>query len=325
MVRLPTGGDGEPDGDRPIAVKAPSHAPSDRRVRGETRQDPAIRIDCYTDPLCVWSWASEPQWRRLRYEFGDQISWTVRMGGMIPDWADFSDPLNDVGSPLQMGPHWYHVRQQTGMPLDERIWVDDPPASSYPASMAVKAAGLQGPAAGEGYLRRVREALLLERRNVDRREVLLEVGGELAEDPRFAGTWDAGRFAQDLGGPAAIAGFREDVQDARYREIGRFPTLIVRPRSGRAILLMGSHPYEVLRRAVAHLDPELAAVRPLGSIKSYVEFWGRVTAHEIAQAFELEPEQARGWLEGAVQDGTISSTGASGRELYAVGRDVNGN
>ena len=26
----------------------------------------SLSIEYYTDPLCCWSWAFEPQWRRLR-------------------------------------------------------------------------------------------------------------------------------------------------------------------------------------------------------------------------------------------------------------------
>lgn len=259
----------------------------------------------------------EAQWRRLRYELGGQISWRFRLGGMIPDWASFSDPLNDVGSPAQMGPHWYHVRRRTGVPLDERIWVDDPPASSYPASVAVKAAELQGPTAAEAYLRRIREALFLERRNVARQELLEDIAWETADDPCRGFAWDPGRFVRDLRSPAATAAFREDVQDARYREIGRFPALILRPARGRAILLMGSRPYDALVRAVAHLDPDVAPVRAVDDIPDYVRFWGRVTAYEIAAAFELEPEQARDELEGRVAAGGLARRGPPDKALYA--------
>ncbi|HJT76416.1 MAG TPA: DsbA family protein, partial [Gemmataceae bacterium] len=116
---------------------------------------PAVYIDYYTDPLCSWSWALEPAWRRLRYEFGDRLAYRYRMAGMIPDWDHFADPMNAVHTPRQMAPHWFAVRQLSGMPLDERVWLEDPPASSFPACVAFEAAALQGPAAAERYLRRL--------------------------------------------------------------------------------------------------------------------------------------------------------------------------
>ena len=39
----------------------------------------------YTDPLCCWSWAFEPHWRRLRDEFGGALDCRYRMAGMIED------------------------------------------------------------------------------------------------------------------------------------------------------------------------------------------------------------------------------------------------
>jgi hypothetical protein len=70
---------------------------------------------------------------------------------MIADWESSSDPLNSVSRPLQMGPIWREARHLSGAPLDDRIWALDPPASSYPACLAVKAAELQSAAAADLY------------------------------------------------------------------------------------------------------------------------------------------------------------------------------
>ena len=63
------------------------------------------------------------------------------------------------------------------MPIDDRIWVEDPPTSSYPACIAIKAAELQSAEAADLYLGWLRHAVMTQRRNIARREVLLEVGG----------------------------------------------------------------------------------------------------------------------------------------------------
>jgi predicted DsbA family dithiol-disulfide isomerase len=33
-----------------------------------------VELRYYTEPACEWSWATEPQLRRLIWEFGDSIS-----------------------------------------------------------------------------------------------------------------------------------------------------------------------------------------------------------------------------------------------------------
>lgn len=219
---------------------------------------PNVEVEAlyFTDPLCSWSWALEPERRRLEVEFGEAVHWRTLMGGMIPDWLSYSDPLNSVSRPAQMGPQWLHVKTLTGVEIDERLWVDDPPGSSYPACLAVKAAQLQGKAAGESYLNRVRRAVMQERRNIARTEVLLELADELAGRGVFP--FDAGLFRRDLDSEVAREAFRDDLKETRYREVGRFPTLILLANGGAGILLAGYRPYDVLRKALLHLAPQLA-------------------------------------------------------------------
>jgi len=242
--------------------------------------NPGVEAIYYTDPLCSWSWAFEGVWRRLRYELAGRLAWRYVLGGLLPDWQSFNDPLHSVHRPAQMGPSWYEVRHLTGMPIDERVWIEDPPASSYPACLAVKAAARQGEAVEEACLRRLREAVMLERRNVARREVLLELFGELAGPPFHA---LPARFQRDLGSEEVLAAFREDLKDAGYRGIGRFPAFVLRAE-GRAVLLVGYRPYGVFREALAAVAPGLEPARTADDPESYARHWGSITAAEVAEA-----------------------------------------
>lgn len=267
---------------------------------------PEIEITYYTDPLCSWSWAFEPVWRRLRYELGDRLAWRYRMGGMIPDWRRYADPLNDVAAPSHVGPQWLEVSRLSGMPIEPRIWHDDPPASSYPACLAVKAAELQGRNIGERYLRRAREAVMLEQRNVARRAVLFELAAELAAEERpappgaadadaapddgvpAAAALDLNAFRRALDDGTALAAFREDLRDVKYRDIGRFPTLVIRGSDGHGVIVVGYRPYAVLRDAVQRgVGVALGSDRQ-PSTADYAAFWrcvgGRLTDRELTEA-----------------------------------------
>jgi putative protein-disulfide isomerase len=262
---------------------------------------PDVEVTYFTDPLCSWSWAFEAIWRRLRYEFADRIAWRYVLGGMIPDWQSFNDPLHSVHRPAQMGPSWYEVRHLTGMPIDEMIWIEDPPASSYPACVAVKAAGRQGSGVQEAYLRRLREAVMLERRNIARREVLVELFDELAGDPL--------RFRRDLVGNDALEAFREDLKDAGYRNIGRFPAFVLRGAAGRAVLLVGYRPYPVFREALAAVAPDLSPSRTASDPVAYALHWGSITAAEVAEAVGRPADEVARALDGAVVDGGLVRDG----------------
>ena len=275
-------------------------------ISDSTATPAPVHITYYTDPLCSWSWGFEPQWRRLRYEFGDQLHWSYRMGGMIANWQQYGDPLNDVSRPVQMGPQWFQVRTLSGMPIEERIWFEDPPGSSYPACIAVKAAERQGQNLGEVYLRRVREAVMVEQRNVARREVLTAVAQEIANAEQ---EFNLRQFQLDLEDQVSVEAFRADLQDARYREIGRFPALVITTPSGQGILMIGYRPYVALRTALAHVAPKLEPVRQHTRVVDYVAFWGRVTVREVAEALELEVGDATQILETEVAQGELSRTG----------------
>jgi predicted DsbA family dithiol-disulfide isomerase len=268
--------------------------------------DAVIHVTYYTDPLCSWSWAFEPQWRRLRYEYGDQLAWTYRMGGMIPNWDQYADPLNDVSRPVQMGPQWFQVRAISGMPLNEAIWHKDPPASSYPACIAVKAAQQQGAEAGEQYLRRVREAVMVEEQNIVHQEVLWACGHDVAACcPSFS----LARFEASLEQGSALQDFRTDMQDVRYRAIGRFPTLLLHHRSGGSVMLVGYRPYDALREVIRRLAPEMAVQRPADEIVPFVSCWGRVTLQEVAEACAMDRPAARSALERLVAKGELIERG----------------
>lgn len=253
--------------------------------------DHPVEIVYYTDPLCCWSWAMEPHWRRLQMAFEGHpgITWRVRMAGMIPDWARYRDPVHDVAAPAHMGAYWYQVRREGQLPLDERLWVDDPPSSSHPACLAYYAAQAQGASTGERYLRRLREAAMLERRNIAQPAVLAALARELAmqELPRF----DPAVFLGALHDPAVAGAFREDLREARWLEITRFPAVVLRrPRGHRAILILGHRRFDVLHAAVVEMlgRDEQRSPSPPDAV-GYLERWSSATRWEIATAVELDP------------------------------------
>ncbi len=71
---------------------------------------------------------------------------------------------------------------ESGMPVDARLWSQNPIASTYPACQAVKAAAEQGPDAAYRYLRRLREGLMTERKKLDHTEALVGEAGPAGLD-----------------------------------------------------------------------------------------------------------------------------------------------
>ncbi len=261
----------------------------------------------------------EPGWRRLRYVYGDQVRWQYRMGGLVADAERFEDPVNSVHRPAQWAPQWFEVHKKTGMPLDEKLWLDQPPDSSYPACVAIKAIQRQDPDLAERCLRRLREAAMVRGIDIARREHLEQIVG------RVEGV-DFSEFRRDFEG-AAREDFREDLRDVRYRELGRFPALLFETgeqrRAGEGgsekLLTVGWRPFDVLCEAVEQIAPGVEPVRETGDPVEMLEAWGRAAAPEVATMSGVGLEQVRERLEGAVAEGRIERRETTADEpLYAV-------
>ena len=203
-----------------------------------------VEVTFYTDPLCCWSWAMGPAWERLRAECGPGLKVEYKMGGLLPSWRHFEDAAHSISRPSQMGPEWMHAARLSGVAINGDVWITDPPASSYPACIAVKCAQLQSEGFAEIYLNLLRKAVIVAGKNIAKTGVLMDAAW-LVHDacPDF----DLFRFKDDLMGDAGKDAFKKDLQDAKYLGINRFPTLVINRVDGTTVLLTGYQTYESLR------------------------------------------------------------------------------
>jgi predicted DsbA family dithiol-disulfide isomerase len=213
--------------------------------------DPPVDITIYTDPLCCWSWAFEPELAQIKTTLSSGATWQYRMGGLIPTWKNFHDEVNSVSRPVQMGPVWMHAGQVTNRPIYHQIWMKDPPASSYPSCIAVKSVQLQSAEAANYYLLLLREACMGNGENIARETVLYRIAATISDSYK---NFDFGKFKSDYEGEAAKEAFREDLDLVRKYNINRFPTLIIKA-GGNAIMISGYRPHQEILAAIQHIAP----------------------------------------------------------------------
>lgn len=214
------------------------------------QQSAQLEVVYYTDPLCCWSWAFEPAWQQLLQDYQGRISWRYCMGGLLAEWRAYHDTMNAVSKPVQMGPLWMQASQVSGQPMNDRIWFLDPPASSYPACLAVKCAGVQSEQAAHLYLYALRSAIMKEGKNIAKKAVLLETATILSGE--HPGILDLQRFEADLGSEAAMQLLKQDLQEVSYRNINRLPTLAVK-QGDRRVVITGYRPYEALQQVIMQM------------------------------------------------------------------------
>ena len=241
-----------------------------------------VEIVYYTDPLCCWSWAMESQWRKLRYQFQQHLKWRYCMGGLLPSWNHFTDGVNSVSRPAQMGPIWMEASHISGMPISNRIWVNDPPASSYLACIAVKCAQLQSPELGDKYLRLLREAVMLHDKNIATQNVLVQLAEQLSE--KSAHEFDMKLFQEDLVNDRGLEAFRQDLNEVQSRGIHRCPTFIFRRAAHTPLLLTGYRPYATLLEVMKQLLPEVELSQQPIDDEAYLTYWSTLTKRELEEA-----------------------------------------
>jgi putative protein-disulfide isomerase len=240
----------------------------------------AVHVTYYTDPACPWSWAAEPGLRRLQAEFGDSLAITYVMGGMAREFR----------KPIETMRHVLDAAEASGMPVDPRIWLDAPPRSSYPASLAVKAAaeqGLDGP-----YLRVVREGLMTGRRALDTPDALTDAA-------RRVPALDVDRFVIDLRSNATTEAFGADIERARAaapethteeRRRVAFPSFEFRGEDGDLHGVYDFGDVDALRAAA--LAAGATADDGLPSVPDALRRFGRMATPEVAAVCDLPGPRA---------------------------------
>jgi predicted DsbA family dithiol-disulfide isomerase len=238
---------------------------------------PAVSVTVLTDPYCPWSWAAEPQLRRLQVEFGAALRFTFVIVGLKLDAAALA---YDLAAAMA----------ESGMPADARVFLRDPPASTHPAGLAITAVAEQGDPAP--YLRRLREAILLERRRMDTAPALLDAAREV-------GGLDLERLRIGFGSNAIVERFGADIE--RGRGV-RTPAIVfdggepIPPERWReAALAAGAEPTDglpgiedALRRFGSMATPEVSAVCDLPGPRAPAELW------RLALEWRVRPRRVAG-------------------------------
>lgn len=172
-----------------------------------------VKIIYYTDTICSSCWGIEPQLRKLKFKYGNNFEVECRMGGLLPNWSYNS---GGISKPSDVAHHWDEVSVYYDMPIDGNIWLVDPLASSYPPSIAFKAAQMQSNEKAILFLREIREMVFLQKMNISKWEHL-EVAGKKVG-------LNIVKLKADYEGKAKEL-FEEDLKLGRELGVRGFPTL----------------------------------------------------------------------------------------------------
>lgn len=255
-----------------------------------------IKIVYFTDPICSSCWGIEPQLRKLKLEYGDYFEIDYHMGGLLPSWSVYSS--GGISKPSDVASHWEEAGDHYEMPIDGGVWFEDPFDSSYPPSIAVKAAELQGKEKGVSFMRKLREMLFLEKKNITKWEHMQQAAREVG--------LDTFQFKADYEGRANEL-FQEDLNLGKQLGVRGFPTLFFTDADNNQALVYGFRPYdayeETIKKFVPDAQKKVYNHSPLG-VFSYFE---TLMTKEFAVLTETDLKSAEKTLNGLVDEGKLKN------------------
>lgn len=249
-----------------------------------TDQKP-IKIIYYTDPICSSCWGVEPQLRKLKLEYGHLLDIDYKMGGLLADW-NYSG--GGISKPEDVTDHWDEVSLHYDMPIDGDLWLEDPMSSSYPPSIAFKAAQLQGAEKADIFLRQMRELLFLSKKNMTKWENILLATKNIGIDNI--------RLLRDYKGKA-VANFNEDLLLAKKMGVKGFPTFYFGNNQGASKFIYGARSYDVFESYVLNLFPKAKKKNYDTSAEFLFKKFKTLTLREFSELSGLERQISKDLLE----------------------------
>lgn len=268
--------------------------------------DKQVKIIYFTDPICSSCWGIEPQLRRLKLEYGAAIEIEYHMGGLLPDWSYNS---GGISKPSDVAHHWDEVSQYYKMPIDGDVWLTDPLASSYPPSIAFKAAQLQDNTKAIHFLRILREFVFLQKKNITRWEHIAQAGLQAGLDTNLLKADYEGR-AKDL--------FNEDLALARKMGVRGFPTIII----NNSERVYGVKPYASFESHMQQLVPGIHKASYAKDWKSLFAKYPTLTLREYAELSDTSFQQAEQELDALVKEKQLTAFNTKNGALYLFRSDV---
>lgn len=235
------------------------------------KTDKPVKIVYFTDPICSACWGIEPQLRRMKMEYGNYIEVEYRMGGLLPSWEGFNG--GGITKPADVYQHWEEASHHFGMPMIGEVWLKDPLSSSYPPSIAFKAAQMQDQQKAILFLRRLREMVFIEAKNITRSEVIAE-----------AASWaelDIKQLESDSKGKA-IELFEQDLLMARQMGVRGFPTVFFNDLNGNRLTVYGFRGYEEFEASIKRLANDVTPAPLSSDVMIYFSPHKSLTAKELS-------------------------------------------
>jgi len=253
-----------------------------------------IKVLYFTDPVCSTCWVIQPILRKLKLEYDDYLNIEYHMGGLLPSWLGYDK--GTIKTPSDVSQHWEDMSKNYSIPLDGDVWIEDPLNSSFPPSIAFKAAQIQNNNKAILFLRRLKEMLFLEKKNITNIEWI--------ENAALSCGLDSSILLKDMEGKA-IELFQEDLRLTAENKITSFPTFLFIDASETKLILKGIQSYAKFEEVIKQLIPNVVKKKwSLSAINLFKKF-NNMTTSEFSFLNNVSLETAELTIEELFEKGLI--------------------
>lgn len=264
-----------------------------------------LTVIYFTDPICSSCWGIEPQLRKFKLEYGHSINITYHMGGLLPNWTYNK---RGISKPMDVAQHWDEVSHYYDMPIDGDVWREDPLHSSYPPSIAFKAAQIQDEAKAIKFLRRIREMVFLEKKNITKWAHLSQAAIETGLDVE--------KLKTDYESQGE-ARFQFDLVLTQQMGIGSFPTFIF-TENNQHKTIEGFKPYRLFEETLLKIWPQATKMPYDKSWIGLFNAYPTLTTREFAELSGATKTESEMLLQNLADESKLTKTNTKNGVLWSI-------
>ncbi|MGE6630994.1 ClpXP adapter SpxH family protein [Bacillus sp. NPDC077027] len=236
-----------------------------------------IEIYVFIDPLSPDCWLLEPAIKKLKIKYGRFFTLRIITSSSI-------NALNRKRKKHLLTEAWgkFSNKQQD---KKEQMLSEQIVASPYLASLALKAAELQGRKCGMKFLRLIQEALFCHQQDVTNEHVLLE-------NAKNAGL-DVEEFQKDVHSQSAVKALKCDMKIAAEMDVSELPTFAFfnTLEGDEGLKISGAHSYDVYEEVLFEMIGEKPTPSEHPPLEWFIAYFQFVAAKEIAVVYDLTLDQ----------------------------------
>jgi len=232
-----------------------------------------LEIYMFVDPLCSDCWALEPVIKKLQIKYGHYFSLKYVLSGSLKALNSHKIKQTERTS-IESVPSFSDEM------CDERPTIQNPISSPFIASIAIKAAELQGRRAGIKYLKKLQEQLFLEKQNITVYDVVIQCAEKIG--------LDVDEFVNDLHSSSAAKAFQCDLKITNEMNVSEYPTIVIFNNNieEEGIKITGYHSINVYIQIMEGMLSESLKPKALPELLDFIKHYQIVTSNEISFVYD---------------------------------------